>query len=185
MAFEDKKQEKQINKILLLLQKAGSEEAVCILKEKGLLPLFLKLEPRELRKRIEKKSVIIPVSLFSCAPLSSLEAMTVYLKEKKNLRFCEIAHILGRNQVAINTTYRAAKKKYPLPIAPIPSEYCIPCFIFSKRSLSVLENIVSYLKTEYQLPNHEIARLLNKDPRTIWTVLQRIEIKKKNETNKK
>ena len=53
------------------------------------------------------------------------------------------------------------------PNIPIPSK------IFTDRSLSVLEAIVKYLKEKKGMTYHEIAVLLNRDDRTIWTVYQR------------
>ena len=55
----------------------------------------------------------------------------------------------------------------------------IPSNIFIDRSISVLEAIVKYLKEKKGLTYHEIAVLLNRDDRTIWTVYQRA--RKKNE----
>jgi len=43
--------------------------------------------------------------------------------------------------------------------------------------LSVLENISLYLRSEYGLSNAQIAKLLRKDNRTIWTVIDRAERK--------
>ena len=54
----------------------------------------------------------------------------------------------------------------------------IPSSIFTDRSVSVLEAMVRYLKEKKNLTYHEIAVLLNRDDRTIWTVYQRA--KKKN-----
>ncbi len=53
----------------------------------------------------------------------------------------------------------------------------IPSYIFLDRSLSVLEVIVKYLKEKKSLTYHEIAVLLNRDDRTIWTVYQRVKKK--------
>ena len=54
----------------------------------------------------------------------------------------------------------------------------IPSNILTDRSVSVLEAIVKYLKEKKRLTYHEIAVLLNRDDRTIWTVYQRA--RKKN-----
>ena len=54
----------------------------------------------------------------------------------------------------------------------------IPSHIFKNRKLKVLEALVKYLKEERQLSYHEIAVLLNRNDRTIWTVYSRV--KKKN-----
>ena len=58
------------------------------------------------------------------------------------------------------------------------SKISIPSSILANRSLSVLEAISKYLKEEKGLTYHEIAVLLNRDDRTIWTCYNRA--KKKN-----
>jgi len=55
----------------------------------------------------------------------------------------------------------------------------IPSNIFRDRNLSVLEVLVEYLKEQRNMTYHEIAVLLNRDDRTIWTVYNRAK-KKRN-----
>ena len=55
----------------------------------------------------------------------------------------------------------------------------IPSSILKDRTLSVLESIVEYLKEKRNLSYHEIAELLGRDDRTIWTVYDRAK-KKRN-----
>jgi len=58
----------------------------------------------------------------------------------------------------------------------------IPTEIFKDRTLSVLEAIVEYLKEQKGLSYHEIAEMLNRDDRTVWTCYHRAKQKrKKNE----
>jgi len=59
------------------------------------------------------------------------------------------------------------------------SPYSIPVSILQDRNISVLENIAVYLKDTFGLTYHNIAVLLNRDDRTIWTVYQRAKKKKK------
>lgn len=54
-----------------------------------------------------------------------------------------------------------------------------PTNIFKNRSLSVLEVMVEFLVDVRKLRYHEIAVLLNRDDRTIWTVYHRVKQKKK------
>jgi len=60
----------------------------------------------------------------------------------------------------------------------------IPSAIFRDRSLSVLEILVEFLKEKKGLSYHEIAELLNRDDRTIWTVYNRAQKKRKHAKNK-
>ena len=55
----------------------------------------------------------------------------------------------------------------------------LPTFIFRDRKVAVLEAIVEYLKDEKKLTYHEIAVMLNRDDRTIWTCYKRAKKKRK------
>jgi len=54
----------------------------------------------------------------------------------------------------------------------------IPSRILRDRTLSILEAIVEYLREERGLTFHQIAVLLNRDDRTIWTVYRRAKEKR-------
>jgi len=54
----------------------------------------------------------------------------------------------------------------------------LPIYILKDRSVSVLEAIVEYLKGNENLSFHEIALLINRDDRTIWTVYDRVKKKR-------
>ncbi len=126
------------------------------------------------------EEVIIPISVFKNDHLSSLETIVKYLRENLLLSYKQIGSLTNRDNVALAVSYRNAKKKLESKL--IASEihlYPIPVKILQDRKLSVLENIVSYLKDSFGLTYHKIALLLNRDDRTIWTVYQRAN-KKKN-----
>lgn len=164
-----RKKEKQLSEVLLFLQTVYG------------------IEPREIMRLIQEKeqhkreaeSYTIPVSLFAETTLSALEVMTRYLHDIRKLKFSEMEKILGRDQRVLSTTYRNAKKKFPSEIKISSSKHYFPCHLLQNKQWSVLENIVHYLKQAYHLSNSEIATLLNKDPRTIWTVIDRIKKKGK------
>lgn len=139
-----------------------------------------------LKERQEKKNSTVPVSIFNNTKLSALEAICKYLKENKSLNYRQIAFFLNRNYDPIAITYRNAKRKMPSGFkvsekpASLDSPYSveIPLNIFSNEKLSVLENITSYLKDTLKLTLHQIAVMLNRDDRTIWTVYYRAGIKR-------
>ena len=54
----------------------------------------------------------------------------------------------------------------------------IPSFVFKDRSLAVLEVMVEYLRDEKKMKFHEIALMLNRNDRTVWTVYRRAKIKR-------
>lgn len=167
MKEDSKKQEKKLQEVLRFLENTYAVAPTEVLKL---------IRERE-RKKKEEESAYVPVSLFRAAQVSSLEAITLYLRDIKKLKFSEIGSLLGRNQIALSSTYRSAKKKHPASLRIEESEYSIPCAALKAKKLSVLETIVVYLKAAYRLPNNEIAKLLEKDPRTIWTVLHRAKKK--------
>ncbi|HLD86986.1 MAG TPA: hypothetical protein VJB12_02895 [Candidatus Nanoarchaeia archaeon] len=69
-------------------------------------------------------------------------------------------------------------KKKDLSKDEAPPIVLIPSSIFKGRDLSVLESLVEYLHFKENKTLHEIAVLLNRDDRTIWTVLSRVKKKR-------
>ena len=63
------------------------------------------------RLKIKDKELTIPTAIFRDRDLSVLEAMAEYLKDKRNLRFSEIARLLNRDDRTIWTAYTRAKEK--------------------------------------------------------------------------
>lgn len=61
----------------------------------------------------------------------------------------------------------------------LDKEIIIPVYLFRDGSVAVLEVLVEYLKDVKGLSFHEIAVLLNRDDRTIWTVYNRVKKKRK------
>jgi len=99
-----------------------------------------------------------------------------------------------RERVREDTLYKAfqlvlksLKEKHDLNtkevvelIAPHDKEaLTIPVQVLQNRQLGVLEAVVSYLKDEAGLKYSEIARLLNRDDRTIWNVYHNAKKKTK------
>ncbi|MFH1915849.1 MAG: sigma factor-like helix-turn-helix DNA-binding protein [Nanoarchaeota archaeon] len=54
-----------------------------------------------------------------------------------------------------------------------PEFVLVPSGVFTDRTVSVLESMVRYLKEEKGFTYKEIALMLNRDQRTIWTVYSR------------
>ncbi|PLW80312.1 hypothetical protein C0585_03270 [Candidatus Woesearchaeota archaeon] len=59
----------------------------------------------------ESDKTLIPLEVFRTRDLGALESLTVFLKEKKDMKFSEIGKALERDQRTIWTTYNKAKKK--------------------------------------------------------------------------
>lgn len=124
------------------------------------------------------KEVEIPLEIFN-KNLSSLEAISKYLIE--NLKFGQkaIALLTNRSQKTIWQAYNSQKKKYPRKIIVKNKKPSFPLSILRNRKLSVLESIVLYLRDSLKLTNHQIAHLLKRNYKTVWTVYHRAKIKLK------
>ncbi|MDO8628496.1 MAG: hypothetical protein Q7R56_01970 [Nanoarchaeota archaeon] len=131
----------------------------------------------ELKELIEEEQtketlLTIPETIFS-KKHTILEAIVLYLHQEKKLSLSAIGKILKRDPRNLWHTYHTAKKT-SLPKPTRPARYWIPATTFSHYS--ALEAIVVYLK-EQQLTYHEIAVILARDDRTIWTVYRRAKKK--------
>lgn len=128
------------------------------------------------------KRILVPVWIFTCGA-SGLEAISWYMKGSLGMRFCEIAEALNRDDRTIWDAYSGAAKKMAATQTGTEAKLCIPVEIFRDRSLGILEILSAYLKEEKGLKYCKIARLLNKDDRTIWTACRRASTKRKNAAN--
>ena len=122
-------------------------------------------------------STDLPISIFNNTKLSGLETITKYLREDKKLKFSEIAFYLHRDSRTIWSAYHTSQKKFPASLEVKKSDIKIPLNKLSDRSFSILESLVAFLKNNYHLSLHEIAVLLKRNDRTIWTVLSRYKQK--------
>ena len=121
--------------------------------------------------------VSIPASVFN-NPLSPLENVVLYLNLHLRLSQTEISNLLNRDHTTIWTTLENARKKikeskYNELIAKLDEKILIPVSVFSNRKLSILESLSIYIKEKYDMNYHQIALILGKNDRTIWTVVNR------------
>ena len=114
---------------------------------------------------ISEKQEKIPITIF-LNELAPLESVVKYLKENRGMTIKKISEKLNRSDKTIWTTYNNAKNK-KLDIRD--TEYLIPISFFAKKT-SILETVVYYLKKNHDLTLHQIALLLQRDDRTIWTI---------------
>lgn len=117
------------------------------------------------------KQIFIPASIFSYE-LSPAEALVKFLKENYQLKYSEIAELIGRDERGVWGSYRRAIKKYSEKVVVKQPDVLIPVHIF-KAKKSIFESLVMYLKDVRNMKGTEIAKLLNKKPSTIWTVYNR------------
>ena len=165
-----------------LLDKILKEDQLAVERIKELVRL-LKLKygiaGRDIIHLAEEKEILIPISIFT-KKLRILETLTKYLREELNLNYHQIGALLNRDERNIWHTYNYSRKKYSAKLKIPVSKYFIPISIF-KNKLGALENIIIYLKDELRLSYSNIAKLLERDDRTIWTMYNRVKKKIKDE----
>ncbi len=123
------------------------------------------------------KNYGIPIEIFSDRALGVLESVVKYLHDNLALSFNEIAVLLNRDNRTIWGSYSKAYSKMSKPFRILRSRYTLPIEIFSNRALGVLESLVVYLRDSLTLSFHDIAVLLNRDDRTVWTSYRRAKRK--------
>jgi hypothetical protein len=167
-----KKNENTKSKYLSLESVAYSE----INKVKDLLERIaaLQFSPGDILKI--QNETFIPIGIFS-KDLTVLEAVVRFLKQTKSNR--EIAKLIKRDERNISNIFRNAVKKFSPSRGD--NDLAFPCSIFNSK-LSALESLVEYLKEQRSLSYHEIAKLLQRDDRTIWTVYSRAKKKLSKES---
>ncbi|MFH1849935.1 MAG: hypothetical protein ABH879_07185 [archaeon] len=126
--------------------------------------------------------LMIPVSVFSNPSLGGLESVTRYLKDCRGFRFCEIARLLNRDARTVRGAYIAGiRKAGDEQESDYDGRYSIPLPLLCIRELSILEVITEYLKETKKLRYCQIAALISRDDRTVWTAYHRAKVKRENE----
>ena len=135
----------------------------------------------------------IPISIFN-PHLGALESIVKYMCEELLLDYGSIASILGRNEGPIGLTCRRAKKKLKsrldkssetsktkkvLGVDSKRGQQSIPFDVLRanpKNNLSIFESLAYHLmKNGHDW--HEIARIMHRHDKTVWTVLDRAKRK--------
>ena len=131
------------------------------LSKQDLIRLILQTQPTE----------AIPVTAFTttCSPL---ESICRYLSEH-NKRVSEIAKLLNRKQSSISEALKNSKQKR---FNPKKTQTFIALSAFTENQFSILESIVFSLRRQ-GMKFSQIAQLLERDPKTIWTVHSRAKMK--------
>ncbi|MEK6967811.1 MAG: hypothetical protein AABX51_04225 [Nanoarchaeota archaeon] len=126
--------------------------------------------PENAIKLISKNDELrIPISIF-VQELTVLESVTKFLHEQKGMKLADIARILERSPRSIWGSFKLASKKHAASLPIDPSAIRIPLKLFSHEVLSPSQMLVITLADEHKLRLSEIAQLLHRDGRTIWTM---------------
>ncbi|MCK5283749.1 MAG: hypothetical protein KAK00_10190 [Nanoarchaeota archaeon] len=135
------------------------------------------LTAAELISRLEREEIIIPCSIFD-DKLTILQALCKYLRENLDLSYQKIASLLDRNSRIVWRAYKSSIQIMHGQFVISDYSLSVPVSIFSNRKMSVFENLVVYLKEKRDLRYKDIALLLKRDERTIWTVYKRAMVKR-------
>jgi len=119
---------------------------------------------------------VVPVVVFN-KKLSPLETVVKFLKENKRMSLTKISEKLKRSAKTVWQAYSNSKKKLLSEFEEDYSKHKVPIKKLGNRRYSILEIIVSYLKEHYGLNYNQIAGLLKRDQRTVWTVYNRAKKK--------
>jgi len=125
----------------------------------------------------EGLSNTIPISVFDNDRLSTFEAVAKYMKEVLKLRFVDIGSSLNRSDKTIWVTYSKARKKMPSAFSSLVSDINVPIASLSDRKFTIFESLVLYLKDK-DFTNHQVASMLRRDDRTIWSEYDRAKKKR-------
>jgi DNA-directed RNA polymerase specialized sigma24 family protein len=112
------------------------------------------------------QEISVPVEVFS-DDVGSLESLVFYLHEDLKESFVEISKKVNRKLTTIRTSYINAKRKGKRKLDKKVT-ILIPLRTFSDRTLTVFEAAVVYLKNKGKTYK-QIADLLNKDQRNVWS----------------
>ncbi len=127
-----------------------------------------------IQRYVYEKDLLIPASIF-VPEISCFAAICIFLKDSKHLRFHEIAVLLQRNDRTIWTTYTNAKKKFSHPLQVTDMDIYIPLRLLQDRKHTIFEHIVLYFRDVKKMRYHDIAVLVHRNDRTIWTTYHRVK----------
>lgn len=129
-----------------------------------------------LKKQKTNKKIHLPISIFS-TKLGCLETICKYLKENLNISFNEMAELLDRQPITLRTSFNNARKKHPDLFTNFNFNFNIPIFLLKNRKYTTFEIIIIYLKETSQISFKQIAALLSRNYKTIWTTYNRAKKK--------
>lgn len=116
----------------------------------------------------------IPVSAFACG-LTPLQVAAAFLQAQSYSQR-EIAQFLSRPKSSVSNALRAAQEKGIRPKEDPSTKIRIPVSAFSEH-LSPAEALVYFLHVKQGLANSELARLIGRDPRNTWKLLEQAKAK--------
>ena len=117
------------------------------------------------------EDIYVPSCIFS-KELSSFESIVKFLKENYGLSFVEISKLMDKKKQSVWRAYKLASSKQKGSLNVTNLYYPVPITEFEKGN-TILESLVLFFKEKYHLTNAQISALLQRDDRTIYTVIAR------------
>ena len=135
------------------------------------------LKPKQIIELIEnvETKLSIPLRIFQNRNLGIFETIVKFLHENHEFSFAQISKTLNRDNRTVWSTYHNANKKVPYKLkSKFDNEtIMIPIEIFSSRESGLLVTLVKYCNEELKLTNSVIAKVTNRNYKTIWAVANR------------
>lgn len=116
----------------------------------------------------DRASPFVPIAAFR-SDLTPLETIVKFLREERGMRLVDIAAVVGRDQRAIGVTYARVARKMPGPLPGGSSHVLFPAVLLRDEALTPAEHVVRFLR-DAGFSHAEIARMLGRDGRTVWTL---------------
>ncbi len=115
------------------------------------------------------ENILVPSSIFN-SRLSVFESVVRYLRDELRLGNKTISFYLGKSDKSVWQAYNNSLGKFKTKL-DVKISFFIPISAF--KGESTLFSVVNYLKQNCKLSYHEIALMLKRNDRTIWTVYNR------------
>jgi len=141
--------------------------------EKELKSLISSLESE--KKEADKSK--IPLEIFS-SNLGALEALVKYLRENLNFKYKYINEISNKSIGALGKTYASASLKQKEKFVIKDFKNSIDIEILFAEGFTVLANIILFLRDSKAMKFSEIAALLSRNVKSVWTVYHNAKEKK-------
>ena len=132
-----------------------------------------------LSQKEKLQSALIPTFILRDRKLGILESVTKYLKENLELPYRKIAGMLNRDDRVVWVTYNKALEKKKEKFVISEPNYWLPVSVFTDKELGPLESISKYLVENAKMEYSEIAKLLNRDSRSVWSCYRKSKLKTK------
>jgi len=122
---------------------------------------------------LEKEGRTMPAGVLNSG-FHPLQAVVKYLKEEERMEIKHISILLNRNVQTIWTSYNMVRD---VKVSFKDSGIGIPLSVLSKTDCSILESAVHYLNSVHKLRLGQIAVMLGKSIKTVWTCNHRYMVK--------